>query len=100
MPFTFKLAKRMAIAWRRRPPLLLLAVAFLPHLPLEIRLMLLTFWRAVSLTPFWSDIGDRRTCQLPTAIQRRLGDQHPCWEFFVARVVLRFAILAIPKVAP
>ncbi len=83
MPFTFKLAKRMAIAWRRRPPLLLLAVAFLPHLPLEIRLMLLTFWRAVSLTPFWSDIGDRRRCQLPTAI-----------------LVLRFAILAIPKVAP
>jgi len=100
MTFTFKLSKRMAIAWMRRPPLLVLAVAFLPHRPLEIRLMLLTFWRAVSLTPFWWDIGDRRRCQLPTGILRRLSDQYPCWEFFVARVVLRFAILAIPKVAP
>jgi len=99
MPFTFKLPKRMAIAWRH-PPLLLLAVAFLPHLSVEIRLMLVAFWRAVSLKPFWSDIGNRRRCQLPTGIQRRLGDQHPCWEFFMARVLLRFAILAIPKVAP
>ena len=82
MPFAFKLPKRLAIAWRRRPPLLFLAAA-----------------RAVSLRPFWSDIGNRRRCQLPTGILRRLSDQYPCWEFFVARVVLRFAILAIPKVA-
>jgi len=99
MPFAFKLSKRLAIAWRQRPPLLFLTVAFIPHLSVEIRLMLIAVSRAISLKPFWLDIGDRRRCQLPTGILRRLSDQYPCWEFFVARVVLRFAILAIPKVA-
>jgi len=100
MPFTFKLSKRLAIAWTRRPAFVLIVAAFLPHLPVAVRLTLIALSHAVSLKPFWSDIGDRRRCQLPTAIPRRMGDQHPSWEFFVARAVLRFAILAIPKVAP
>src|SRR6266480_7825137 len=98
MPFTFKLSKRLAIAWTRRPPFVLIVAAFLPHLPVAGRLSLIALSHAVSLKPFWSDIGNRRRCQLPTEMRRRLGDQHPCWEFFITRMVLRLAILAIPKV--
>jgi hypothetical protein len=99
MPFGFKLPKRLAIAWRARSRFLLVVAALLPHLPVESRLTLIAFSHAVSLRPFWSDIGNRRRCQLRTTERRRLGDTHPCWEFFISRVVVRVAILAIPKVA-
>ena len=96
MNFKFKLAKRLAIAW---------VAAFFAHpahLPIEARLALLTLLAlscAVSLRPYWSVMGDRRRYQLPTQVRRRLSDQYPCWQFFIGCVVVRVAILAIPKVA-
>ena len=101
MPFAFKLPKRLAMAWSKRRPSLprLLAAVLLPHASPEMRIALVVLPRFASVNSFWSDIGNRRRRQLPTTERRRLGDECPCWEFFVSRVVVRVAILAIPKVA-
>jgi hypothetical protein len=94
----FKLSKRLAIAWVRRPRFLPIVAAFLSHLPVEARIALIALAGAVSVRLFWSDSGNRRRYQLPTKEPGRLGDRYPCWEFYVGRVVLRVAILALPKV--
>ena len=100
MPFMFKLAKRLAMAWwRRRPRLRILAAILLPHVPPEVRLALLALPRFASVQLFWTEIGNQRRRQLRTTARRRLDDHYPCWHFFIACVVVRVAIHAIPKVA-
>jgi hypothetical protein len=100
MSFKFKLSKRLAMAWfRRRPPLRLLAAVLLPHASPEMRLALIVLPRFASVQLRWTVIGNRRRYQQPTTARRRLDDYYPCWHFFIACVVVRFAIHAIPNVA-